>query len=174
MPLDTDPHAVSGSYWRHTRAGANPRYRPTPPADNRWQRGSIVDALYLAESADTAWAEWYRYLAEDGISPVEQMPRDLWEWSIRVEVADLSTPARLDRVGLPQPTPGRLTFPAYQVVGEQLWREGWSGLLAPSAARPSLGQVLCLFRTALLIPGTLPIAAETFAVPPPPPLGMTT
>lgn len=35
-----------------------------PPPDNRWQRGGVVDALYLADDEDTVWAEWHRHLAE--------------------------------------------------------------------------------------------------------------
>lgn len=107
-----------------------------PPPDNRWQRGDVVGALYLADSEDTVWAEWYRHLAEKGLPPSEQMPRRLWQWDVNARVANLSTPTRLQRVGLPVPTPARHTWPPYQNVGHQLWREGWLGLLAPSAARP--------------------------------------
>ena len=35
-----------------------------------------------------------------------------------------------------EPTPNRRSWPAFQTVGEQLLRDGWRGLLAPSAARP--------------------------------------
>ncbi|MFL5953789.1 MAG: RES family NAD+ phosphorylase [Gaiellaceae bacterium] len=145
------------------------------PPDNRWQRGHVVDAIYLADSASTAWAEWYRHLAEYGLPPEESLPRDLWDWAVDVEVADLTTEARLARVGLPLPTPGRRTWPPFQAVGEQLWRDGWHGLVAPSAARPS-GQTLCLFwPTGTSIEGAEP-------KPPPkrvdevpvPPKGMTT
>jgi hypothetical protein len=76
------------------------------------------------------------------------MPRDLWTWTVdpQLEVADLSSEDRLQRVGLAAPTPGRLTWPPYQRIGETLHREGWPGLLAPSADRPRDGLVLCLPR----------------------------
>jgi hypothetical protein len=45
---------------------------------NRWQRGAIVDAVYLGDAAETVWAEWYRHLAEAGIPPAARLPgRDL-------------------------------------------------------------------------------------------------
>lgn len=151
--------------------------RRQPPPDSRWQRGTIVDALYLANDEPTVWAEWYRHLAEAGLPPNQQMPRDLWTWEldVGVEVADLTTAVRLERVGLELPRPGRLTWPAYQQVGETLWREGWPGLLAPSAARPSQGIVLCVFLEADRVLAARPLLPPVvIGEPPVPPRGMTT
>jgi hypothetical protein len=106
------------------------------------------------------WAEWYRHLAERGIPPLGQLPRDVWRYRVASgRVADLTAPDLLARVGLVVPAPGRKGWPAYQNVGESLWREGWQGLLAPSAARPT-GSVLCLF---------LQPRGDTPAEPAPPP-----
>lgn len=169
MTLDVDPIDVWDRYFRHTLHDGNPHFRNDPPTDNRWQRGGVVEAHYLADSENTAWAEWYRHLAEFGIAPMAQMPRDLWEWEIKqVDVADLTTNARLARVNLPLPAPGRASWPVFQEIGETLWQEGWPGLLAPSAARPG-GRVLCLFRTAFPLPPPL-----VYWGPPAPPVGMTT
>jgi RES domain-containing protein len=138
---------------------ADQRSRPQPPGDNRWQRGATIDALYLAHEEDTLWAEWYRHLAERGIPPMHQLPRDQWGYRVpRLDVADLTTAERLARLDLDPPTPGRRAWPPYQTVGETLWSEGWPGLIAPSAA--SAGVVLCLF---VEDPASLP--AEP--VPPP-------
>ena len=174
MALDVDPLDVVGTWLRHTSHGRDPRVRPVPPGDNRWQRGSVVDALYLADGEETLWAEWYRSLAELGIPPLHQLPRDVWRYRLRgVEVADLSSRRRLIRVGLEPPTPGRKTWPAYQRVGQQLWREGWAGLIAPSAARPE-GRVLCLF----IRDGEVPVKPwgrpRVVREPPAPPTGMRT
>jgi RES domain-containing protein len=145
-----------------------------PPPDNRWQRGEVVDALYLADSEATAWAEWYRHLAELAIPPLAQMPRELWTWEVDIEVADLASSDRLSAVGLAPPTPGRKGWPAYQSVGEQLWRDGWSGLIAPSAARPE-GRVLCLFRHGATVDGARPMPPpRRISEPPPPPSGLRT
>src|SRR5438132_5670199 len=108
-----------------------------PPPDNRWQRGHVIDALYLADDEQTAWAEWYRHLAEAALPPMQQMPRELWTWRVDVEVADLSSAQRLERAGLRPPTPGRRTLLPYQALGEELARRGIDGLIAPSAARPA-------------------------------------
>ena len=175
MALDVDPTTVRGRWVRHTPAAAPAWLDRDPPPDNRWQRGEVVDALYLADSEDTAWAEWYRHLAEAGLPPDEQMPRRLWQWQVDVRVANLSTVRRLARVGLPPPTPGRRTWPLYQAVGEQLAGEGWAGLVAPSAARQR-GKALCLFREAgKRIDGVSPVGRGRLVErPPAPPTGMTT
>jgi len=136
-------------------------FEPPDPADNRWQRGALVEALYFADSEATVWAEWYRYLAEAGVAPAQGLPRDLWRWEISlVEVADLSGEDRLARVGLPALQPTRLQWPGFQPVGEGLHREGWPALLSASAARP-VGQTLCVFRTSREVPGTQPLPPPT-------------
>jgi hypothetical protein len=62
--------AVQGRWIKHTYPGSPPLPAREPPPDNRWQRGDVVDALYLADSEETTWAEWYRHLAERPISPL--------------------------------------------------------------------------------------------------------
>jgi RES domain-containing protein len=100
--------AVRGRWVKHTYPGSVPLPEREPPPDNRWQRGDIVDALYLADTEETAWAEWYRHLAERMIPPLAQMPRELWTWRVDVEVADLSTPEHLAEVGLEPPSHPRM------------------------------------------------------------------
>jgi RES domain-containing protein len=165
---------VRGRWVKHTRPGSPALPERDPPPDNRWQRGRTVDALYLADSRQTAWAEWYRHLAERMIPPLAQMPRELWTWHVDAQVADLSTTKRLAALGLALPTPGRRTWAAYQRVGEQLAEEGWDGLIAPSAARPT-GKVLCLFRVGKQVRGAEPLPGpERVEQPPPPPTGLRT
>lgn len=174
MALDVAAVALRGRWVKHTRTGSPPLPERDPPPDNRWQRGEIVDALYLADSEETAWAEWYRHLAERAIPPLAQMPRELWTWELNVEVADLGSNDRLAAVGLPPPSPGRESWPAYQKIGERLSAEGWTGLIAPSAARPS-GRVLCLFRGEQGVPGATSLSlARRVSEPPPPPTGLHT
>ena len=160
---------------RHVPHGADPRSRPQPPGDNRWQRGLVVDALYLAESEDTLWAEWYRQLAERGLPPTRQLPRDVWRHRVPgIEAADLRDATRLALVGLTLPVPGRAGWRPFQHVGESLWSEGWPGLVAPSAARAD-GLILCLF---IGSPGVLPARPfgrpRVVREPPAPPTGMRT
>ena len=165
---------VSGLWFRHGPLGAPALPVRAVPPDNRWQRAEVVDALYLADSEATAWAEWYRHLAEAGVPPNAALPRRLWRWDVDEEVADLRTAARLARLGLDLPRPGRRTWAEYQAVGERLWSEGWPGLVAPSAARPE-GLVVSLFRTAEGVTGARPVGRpRTVREPPAPPTGMTT
>lgn len=90
-------------------------------------------------------------------------------------MADLSDADRLARVGLDPPTPTRKQWAAYQAVGEALWRDGWVGVLAPSAARPSEGRVVCVFREAVTVPGVTPLPpAHRYEEPPAPPRGLHT
>lgn len=100
---------------------------------------------------------------------------NMWRWEVRAEVADLSTRDRLRRVGLDLPLPHRSSWPPYQEVGHQLYRERWAGLIAPSAARPKTGLILCLFREGVVVPGAKPIPPpRVYRYPPAPPIGMTT
>lgn len=167
--------SVAGSWWRQTPHGADPLWLAFPPSSGRWQRGSSIAAIYLADEEETAWAEWYRVLAEIALPPTHGMPRDLWRWTVAVnDIADLSTPAKLAKLGLPVPRPGRLTWPKFQTAGEELHGEGYRGVLYPSAARPD-HQALCLFRENILIAGVDPIRPPTtYRDPPAPPTGMRT
>lgn len=173
MP-DVDPVTVTGTWWRHVPAGADPLWQAPHPAGGRWQRGDVVAAVYLADEPDTAWAEWYRALAEVALPPDESLPRDLWACRVDLTVADLSTPARLRRVGLEPPQPWRVEWPRYQRLGELLNEAGWAGILAPSAARPA-GRALCLFGSGHEREGVelLPPPRRVQRAPAPP-LGMTT
>ena len=150
-------------------------HEPPHPADNRWQRGSVVEALYFADSEETAWAEWYRGLAEAALPPRRALPRDLWRWEISLpRVADLTDDERLARVGLPGLHPTRAQWPAFQAVGERLHRDGWAALVSASAARPA-GRTLCVFRVARIVPGTRPIPPPaTVDEPPVVPRGLRT
>jgi hypothetical protein len=162
-------------WWRHIPAGADVDYEPPDPADNRWQRGTIVEGLYFADCEATAWAEWYRYLAEAAMAPKQGLPRDLWRWEISLpQVADLSDDDRLARAGLPALEPSRRQWPTFQPVGEALHGEGWHALVSASAARPE-GQTLCVFRKATRVPGTRPLPPPTTVTEPPTvPTGMRT
>jgi RES domain-containing protein len=174
VALDVTAVAVRGRWVKHTYPGSLALPQRDLPPDNRWQRGSVTDALYLADSEQTAWAEWYRHLAELAIPPLAQMPRELWSWQVDVEVADLSSDEKLAAVGLQPPSPNRAGWRAYQLVGEQISAEGWPGLLAPSAARP-VGKVLCLFRDEQHVSGATPSPPpREVREPPPPPPGLVT
>ena len=142
-------------------------WRSDPPPNGRWQHGSVVAGFYLAESRETAWAEWWRQLGELGLRAEHQLPRDLWR--LRVDVdrgADLSDGSRLAAVGLLAPRPMRREWPVFQLVGERLHADGWGGILAPSAARPE-GRILCLFREEETIDGVKPLPPPaTYRNPP--------
>lgn len=168
MALDVDAVKVDGEWVRHAPHRSSLLGRTATPTGGRWQRGSAIGALYLADEPDTAVAEWYRYLAERGLPPIQSIPHDRHVWRVELEVANLSDAARLERVGLALPAPTRRTWPSFQDVGEALWREGWTGLLAPSAARPD-HPVLCVFTTSWPPVGCKPIRSIEIATVPDPP-----
>ena len=117
---------------------------------------------------DTAWAEWHRELAELGLRPERQLPRNLWRLRVDLgRVANLGDERRLAAVGLSLPRPLRREWPAFQAVGEQLYAEGWRGILAPSAARPDRGRILCLFREGPTIEGVKSVPPPTIYRRPP-------
>ena len=175
---EVEPISVRGTFFRHVPASGRPLFRPEHPADGRWQRGAVVEGFYLAGDERTAWAEWYRSLAELGVPPMRQMPRDLWRFAVDVEgIADLSDAGKLSRVGLPPPAPDRSQWRRYQAVGEALASDGWTGILYPSAARASeAGEAaLCLFRRAVGIAGVDPLPPRLrHEEPPAPPVGLRT
>jgi hypothetical protein len=176
VALDVELTTVRGRWLRHTPAGVDPALRPVPADDNRWQRGTFVDALYLCDEVACVWAEWYRHLAERGIPPQMALPRDLWSYGVdALKVGDLRTAERLARVGLPLPVPGRRGWPAFQAVGERMHADGFAGLVAPSAARPE-NFVLCVFLPSDALPGNLRPAGSPERVNqvPVPPTGMQT
>jgi hypothetical protein len=119
---------------------------------------------------------FYRWLSENGFRPHQMMPRALWKWGISLpRVADLRTAPQLKRMGLDVPPPGRSSWPPYQSAGESLHTDGWPALIAPSAARPDAGTVLCVFRDTERPPGIAPIPPpRVFRKPPAPPTGMRT
>lgn len=170
-----DRIAVVGTFYRHLPGKGDPLWRASPPRDGRWQRGETVEGFYIADEPETAWAEWYRSLAELALRPETALPRDLWRLEVRVDdVAALTTEEKLRAVGLELPRPDRRSWSPYQDVGERLFREGYRGVLAPSAARPT-HRTLCLFRTQPGIPGIAPIRPpETVREAPAPPRGLRT
>lgn len=173
---DVEPTSVRGVFFRHVPAGGEPLFRPEHPSDGRWQRGEIVEGFYLAGDEETAWAEWYRVLAELGVPPMRQMPRDLWRFDVRVEgIANLSSVGRLAAVGLPPPEPARGQWPRFQAVGEAFASDGWTGILYPSAARAVGDPALCLFRRTSRIAGIDPVGQpDRHEEPPAPPGGLRT
>jgi RES domain-containing protein len=173
MSLSVERIAVSGEWIRHAPHRSALLGRAARLTGKRWQRDDVVRALYVADEPETAAAEWYRFLAERGMSPTSAVPHDLHRWEMRLEVADLSTPERLAAVGLEAPQPSRAGWPSCQTVGEDLWRAGWHGLIAPSAARPS-AKILCVFADLWPPPGCFPVGVEEITEVPVPPRGMTT
>jgi hypothetical protein len=175
VALDVDSTLVTGRWFRHIPAGGAVDWQAHDPPDARCQRGHIIDALYFAQSHDAMWAEFYRHLAESGVPPEQAMPRDVWDWELALpRIADLTTEERLARVGLPMPEPGRHTWRPFQEVGEQLWREGWPGLILPSACHKG-SLVICSFREDRLVTGTTPVPPpETVDHLPPIPTNLRT
>ncbi len=172
-PPPIDPRTVKGTWIRHVPHGAELLGRADTPTDGRSQLGEIVPALYLADTIATATAEWYRSLAELGLSPQDHIPYDHHRWHVDLELADLSDIERLHSVKPDPPRPSRSTWHACQRVGQLLWREGWAGPIAPSAARPG-SLIACVFAADWPPTGCTPLDASTVESIPPPPQGMTT
>jgi RES domain-containing protein len=145
-------------WWRIHRARSDPLTWTDEPADGRWQRGDVVRAVYLADSEETAWAEWFRHSAELGVPPQNRLPRDMSRIQVDLRgVADLTADGALSDHGLSSLTPSRRQWPATQSVGESYWADGASAVMAPSAAHEG-GRVLAVFRAKRgAVPGLTPI-----------------
>ena len=166
---------VAGRWHRITRPGTPALFWSRDAFDARWQRGTVVRGLYLACCPDTAWAEWLRATAEDGLPPAARLPRDMWSLDVDlVAVADLAAPGALAGAGLPRLRPTQRQWAACQAVGEALWLDGAAGLLAPSAAHEG-HRVLCVFRAAPEVPGVTEVPPPaTFDAIPVIPMGLRT
>jgi hypothetical protein len=69
LPLDVDSVNIDGVWFRHIPHRGSVWWRADPVPDGRWQRGTAIAGFYLADSRETAWAEWHRALAELGLRP---------------------------------------------------------------------------------------------------------
>ena len=137
---------VQGTWFRITRVGSEPFLWTEEPADGRWQRGSVVRAIYLGDSEATVWAEWYRHTSEAGVPPSRRLPRAIWKVDVDLEdVVDLRAEGVMAAHGIARLEPSRRQWPETQAIGETYFREGARAVLAPSAARRG-GQVLAVFR----------------------------
>jgi RES domain-containing protein len=164
---------VTGTWMRHvparidglavSRGGSGGRFHPPGGA-----------ALYAADSEATVWAEWYRYLAERGKSPVDDLPRDLYRIAVDLtDVADLRTQAARAAADAPaRIRPTSAQWPAFQSLVGRLEAQGAQGVLYASAAR-TRSLCLCVFEAGL---SGLRIEGEPVRVmaPPPPPRGLRT
>jgi RES domain-containing protein len=173
VAVEVDPIAVSGEWIRHAPHRSELLGRSLEATDGCWQRGDVVRGLCLADAPATAVAEWYRYLAERGLPPSAAIPHDHHVWRIDLTVADLSTTERLAAASLAPPRPHRRDWPPCQHIGEALWRDGWHGVLAPSAARPT-AQIICISCDDWPPNRCTPLRAIEITDTPPPPTGMTT
>jgi hypothetical protein len=80
----------------------------------------VIEAWYLADTPETAWAESYRALAGLAIPPERMLPRDLRRWNVELgQVALLDTRERLERVGLSIPHPTSSQWRPYEDVGDR-------------------------------------------------------
>lgn len=131
--------------------------------------------FYLADTEDTAWAEWYRHTSEQGIPPSNRMPRDTWRIEVDVtDIADLVELGVLARHGITELHPTRRQWPLTQPVGEAYYYAGFRGLVAPSAARVD-GTVLAIFRPLPPLNGLTPVPPPThYDDLPPLPAGLRT
>lgn len=148
---------VVGPWWRITRATLDPLLLAPEPADGRWQRGSVIRAVYLGDDEATVWAEWYRHTSEAAVPPDQRLPVAIWRVNVDLgNVADLTAAGMLGAHGIEALPPLRRHWPPTQEIGEAYWRDGAPAVLAPSAARAG-GRVLAVFRTEAAVPGLTPV-----------------
>ena len=165
--------SVTGTWSRHVLAGAD-GLAPSRSANGGRFNAPGQPALYLADTDGTAWAEWYRWLAEWGELPANHLPRYLYRIIVDLEqVVDASSAAARRKLGLPirmRPSSGQ--WSAFRAVGERLAAEGADAILYASAAR-TRSLCLCVFEPGL---SGLRIESEPVRViaPPPPPCGLRT
>ena len=128
---------VGGTWTRHVPAGGealSTRRRGTP---GRFHRPGEI-ALYLADGPETAWAEWYRALAERAQAPNDDVPRDVHRISVCLsDVVDISSAAARQAVGLPvRMRPAVSQWRAFQEFASSMRAEGAQAVLQFGCAHP--------------------------------------
>jgi len=170
--LSVHARAVEGTWIRHVPHGAELLGRAEVPADGRWQRGEIVPALYLADTTETATAEWYRALAEWGLSPQDHVPYDHHRWRLDLNSPTSATPTGCTRSHSTHPgqadRPGRLPERRRAAVARGMGRSDRPKCRASRIAR----RMRVRNRVAATWMHTL--GREHRRDDPPPPRGMTT
>lgn len=173
MPSETPHVPVKGVWVRHVLAGVD-GLTPGRGGNGGRFHPPGAQALYLADSEETAWAEWYRWLAEWHQFPADHLPRDLYSIAVDLQrVVDLSTAATRKAAGLPQRMrPSSRQWAAFQAAGHEFARGGAQGVLYSSSAR-GRSRCLCVFAAGL---SCVQAEGEPLKViaPPPPPRGMRT
>jgi RES domain-containing protein len=149
----SSPRAVSGRWvaYRHVGQGLPALWygggsTTLRQESGRWHREGESLAQYLALSSDGAWAELVRYLAIRTEARRVRESRRLWQ--LRVvsnRIADLSTFDAWEACGL-DPAHAVGDHEPCQAIGSELRRNGYDGVLSPSAALDVAGAVnLTLF-----------------------------
>jgi RES domain-containing protein len=164
---------VQGAWSRHVRAGEAGLETGRGGRGGRFHRPGQL-AVYLADSDATAWAEWYRWLAEQAYPPDQGLPRDLHRIAVDLDtVIDLSSGAARKAAGVPERLrPAQSQWAASQQRADRWRANGAQGVLYSSAAR-TRSLCLCVFDAGL---HRLRIDGEPVRVlaPPPPPRGLRT
>jgi RES domain len=143
--------------------------------EGRWHRHGDGPTQYLSLSTDGAWAELIRneeLRAEDEVAMVS-----VSMWAVLIEegvIADYSTFEQAERAGF---DPAALVSESYeqcQLEGARLRADGFSGVIAPSAALPGASN-LTLFGARMmstwdrppLLASSVPATIITKGAPPP-------
>lgn len=163
--------ALAGTWVRHVPAGVDALTPSRGGSGGRLSPPSLP-AVYLADSEPTGWAEWYRYLAERGKEPADDLPRNVYRIAVDLtNVVDLRTMRARQAVGAPgRLRPTSAQWPAFQAVGARLADGGAQGILYASAARVR-STCLCVCEAGLR---GLRVVGEptTVLTAPPPPRGL--
>ena len=83
MGAQLDRVPVEGTWVRHVPAGVD-GLAPSRGGNGGRFNPPDLPAVYVADSEPTTWAEWYRYLAERGKSPADDLPREICRLTLRI------------------------------------------------------------------------------------------
>jgi RES domain len=128
----------------------------------------------VADTPETAWAEWYRALAARAQKPEDDVPRELYEIAVDLDdVVDLSSTRLRNDAGLPtRMHPSESQWLRFQRFATAMRAEGAPGVLYASAAR-TRALCLCVFEAGL--PGLRAVGEPVRMIAAPaPPRGLRT
>lgn len=138
-----EPTSVKGDFFRHVSL----RYQTLVGSDagGRWGPPGEFSVLYLGRPRENVIAEAYRRLIDpvEGMTPELVAPRRLFTCKVSVSgIVDLRDKNLIEDIGAT--ADGLMTsYEQCQRIGAAVYRRGFTGVLAPSAAH--LGETLALF-----------------------------
>lgn len=137
--------SYSGECYRHQGPGHPPlNTEGARIHGGRWNPKESFPVLYLAQTENTAAAEFFRLAEKHGMKPSALLPRRLFRYSVELNaVLHLTHPSALEAVDLTLADISDDDATKCQSVGDAAHYAGFEAVIAPSAS--GIGDIVAVF-----------------------------